>query len=450
MQSIPTEGSKVILAFSSLFSKKVFEHVKVLLLGALLTIGDHTVCAALRFMGLSHEGCFHKYHRVLSRVKWHALKGSGILLHLLISSFGKGRQALVFGIDETIERRRGSKIRAKGIYRDAVRSSHSHFVKCSGLRWISMMLLCKISWADRIWALPFLTVLAPSERYCRQHGLRHKKIADWARQMIFQLHRWLPKRSLVIVADSSYAVLELLSAVRTNVSFITRLRLDAALYDPVPQKQAGRRGRNRLKGKRQPTFTQRLKDGTIHWHNVVVPQWYNQKNKEVQVATGTSIWYHSGMSPVAIRWVLIKDNDTDAEPAALLSTNVELSAEQIIAYFIRRWSMEVTFREVRTHLGVETQRQWSDQAIARTTPSLMALFSIVTLWANGLHKKKILHLQSTAWYNKEHPTFSDALAAVRTQIWEQRNFCMSDEKGKIIKIPIALLNELTTLLARAA
>lgn len=203
MQTIPPEGSKIILAFSSLFSKKVFEHVKVLVLGALLTIGNHTVCAALRFMGMRDDPGFHKYHRVLSRVKWSSLKVSVILLDLLVKCFGKAGEPLVFGIDETIERRRGEKIKAKGIYRDAVRSSHSHFVKCSGLRWISMMLLCKIRWADRIWALPFLTALAPSERYCSEHGRHHKKITAWVRQMIFQLRRWLPNRSLVVVADSS-------------------------------------------------------------------------------------------------------------------------------------------------------------------------------------------------------------------------------------------------------
>ena len=148
--------------------------------------------------------------------------------------------------------------------------------------------------------------------------------------------------------------------------------------------------------------------------------------------------------------MLIKDKEGNKAPVALLSTNVEMSVDQMISYFIRRWSMEVTFKEVRAQLGVETQRQWSDQAIARTTPSLMALLTIVTLWANSLHKSKLLNAQSTAWYNKEHLTFLDAVAAVHTQIWEQKEFCMSDQQNDMIKIPKALLSELTTLLARDA
>ena len=188
------------------------------------------------------------------------------------------QQPLVFGIDETIERRRGAKIKAKGIYRDPVRSSDGYFVKCSGLRWICMMLLCEVSWADRIWALPFLSVLAPSERYCLQQGKRHKKIADRARQMILLLKRWLPNRLLIMVADSSYAVLELLSAVKEEASFITRLRVDAALYDAAPApRQPGQPGPHPLKGARQPTLQQRLEDASTQWQPMTIAQWYNEK-----------------------------------------------------------------------------------------------------------------------------------------------------------------------------
>ncbi len=450
MQTIPLEGSRIILRFSSLFSKKVFEHVKVLVMGTLLCIGNHTVCAALRFMGLKDELRFHKYHRVLSRVKWSALKGSHILLQLLIKYFGPDDEPLVFGIDETIERRRGDKIKAKGIYHDAVRSSHSHFVKCSGLRWMSMMMLCKIRWTNRIWALPFLTALAPSERYCEQHARHHKTITGWARQMILQLRRWLPGKSLVVVADRSYAALELLAAAGSRVSFITRLRLDASLYELAPARKPGKTGRSLLKGVRQPSLAQRVEDRALRWKTIRIAKWYNEVDKKVQICSGISVWYRAGKAAVPIRWVLIKDGPRDKKPVALMCTDVSLHPEAIIGYFIRRWSMEVTFREVREHVGVESQRQWSDQAIACSTPSLMGLFSIVTLWADSLCKNSLVKMQPTAWYKKEQPTFSDAIAAVRKQLWQQREFSLSEEQGDMIKIPRALFCELTELLARAA
>ena len=447
---MPKEGSAIILAFNSLFSKKVFEHVKVLLMGAVLTIGRHTVCAALRFSGLTTEAHFHKYHRVLSLVKWSALKGAKLLLYLLIQCFTASQQPLVFGIDETIKRRSGKKIRSKGIYRDPVRSSQGHFVKCSGLRWMCMMLLTPVGWAERVWALPFLSVLAPSERYCSESGKRHKKITRWARQMIVLLKRWLPDRVLIIVTDSTYAVLELLAAVKEQACLITRLRLNAALYDPAPQRQPGQRGPKRLKGQRQPTLQQRLEDASTEWQAVTIAQWYDQKDKQVLVASGTALWYHVGVSPVALRWVLIKDGAAKKQPTALLCTDTTMSAAQIITYFTRRWTMEVTLEESRAHLGVESQRQWSDPAIARTTPVLLGLFSIVSLWADQLHQQHLLAPEQTAWYHKEHLTFSDAIAAVRSSIYKQGiNDTLTPNKDMIL-IPKQLWNQLTTLITRAA
>ena len=267
--------------------------------------------------------------------------------------------------------------------------------------------------------------------------------------MTLQLRRWLPGKALVIVADSSYAALELLGAVGSHVSFITRLRLDASLYELAAARKSGQLGRTKLKGDRQPSLAQRLENKSMRWKTIQIARWYNEVDKKVQVSSGISVWYRGGMPAVPIRWVLIKDKQRGKKPVALLSTNVSLEAEQIISYFIRRWSMEVTFKEVREQLGVETQRQWSDGAIACTTPSLMALFSMVTLWADSLFKSRLLKIQPSAWYTKKHATFSDALAAVRRQIWQQRELYLSEQQGEMIKIPKALFSELTELLARA-
>lgn len=176
--------------------------------------------------------------------------------------------------DETIERRWGNKIKKRGIYRDSVRSSGSHFVKSSGLRWISLLLLVPIGWAHRTWGLPFLTVLAPSERYAQEQGKQHKKITEWARRMLLQVKHWLPEREIIAVGDSSYAVLDLLDSVKNHLSMITRLRLDAALYEPAPARKAGKRGRNRKKGDRLPTLEEVLKDSTTEWQKVKLSQWY--------------------------------------------------------------------------------------------------------------------------------------------------------------------------------
>jgi hypothetical protein len=274
--------------------------VEVLVTGAILTTGKRTVSAVLRVMGLSQDRNYPKYHQVLSRAVWSGLEVSSILLRLLLKTFDTGG-ALVFGIDETIERRRGEKITAKGIYRDPVRSSKRHFVKASGLRWISVLWLTRIPFAQRIWALPFLTALAPSERYDQERRRKAKTITDWARQLVYQLRRWLPNRTLVVVGDSAYAALDFLHAcvaLKSPVTVITRLRLDAALYDPPPP-YAGR-GRPRKKGARRPTPQQRIDNPTTIWQRLTLP-WYDHRPRELDIATGTAFWFHFGLPGVPIR-----------------------------------------------------------------------------------------------------------------------------------------------------
>lgn len=253
MLSLPDEIIAILGAFADEFSARVWERSIVLLVGAIVTPGQRTVSTALRVMGLQDEPRFQNYHRVLNRADWASRQVGKILLRLLVAAFVAPDDPVIVGIDETIERRRGAKIAAKGIYRDPVRSSKEFFVKVSGLRWISMQLLAPIPWAGRIWGLPFFTVLAPSEHYHQERGQRHKTIPDWGRQMIAQLRQWLPDRQLVVVADGSYAVLALLAycgQLAKSVTMITRLRLDAALYDPAPPRAPGTKGRPRLKGKR--------------------------------------------------------------------------------------------------------------------------------------------------------------------------------------------------------
>jgi len=438
-----------MIPYAALFSKPVFAHARLLIAGAILAPGKRTVCSVLRILGLEGGQRFHKYHRVLSLASWSCLKAGRILLGQLLDCLLTAGP-IVVGIDETLERRWGSKISKRGIYRDAVRSSGSHFVKSSGLRWVSLMLLVPVSWAGRVWALPFLTVLAPSERYARREGKQHKKLTDWARQMLLQLRRWLPDREIIAVGDSSYAVLDLLAAVAGQVVFVTRLRLDAALYTPAPAREPGRPGRNRKKGHRLPTLGQVSKDPATNWRKVTFSLWYGQRDKQMEVATATALWYHSGKPVVPLRWVLVRDPEGRLAPTALLSTDLGLAAEKVVAYFVRRWSIEVTFEEARAHLGVETQRQWSDKAIGRTTPVLLGLFSIVTLLAGQLHRQGKLQVATAAWYKKEKPTFSDAIAAARKQLWGKINFSTSQKQDEMIKIPKPLLEHLQHVLAYAA
>jgi DDE superfamily endonuclease len=448
----PAEVSAVLAAFAPLFTQPSWLRAQALLCGTLLAPANQTVTAALRALGLAGEPGFQNYHRLLNRARWSARQAAQVLLGLLVEAFVPAGP-VILGLDDTIERRRGCKLTARAIYYDAARSSKACFQKTSGLRWISLAVLAPVSWAARVWALPFLTALCPSERYGPyvRRGRRHKPLAERARGLLGHVRRWLPERALIVVADSSYAALELLAWCTRQarpVAVITRLRLDAALYAPAPVRRPGQRGRRRLKGKRLPSLAQRLEQTKTRWQTCRLT-WYGGEVRRLELATGTAVWYHSGKPPVALRWVLVRDPKKRFEPQALLSTDLTLSARQIVLYFVRRWSMETTFQEARLYLGLEGQRQWNDLATARATPVRLALFSLVALIVQRQPTSQQAFRQS-AWYKKARPTFVDALAQVRRALWRQLGFWLSEAAIEKQKSAPVLFEHFAELLAYVA
>jgi len=440
-----------LAAFRGCFSAPVWSRVLVLVAGAVLAPGKRTVTQALRVMGLAAGPGFSRYHEVLNRARWDGRAVARVLLRQVLGTFLPAGD-VVLGVDDTIERRWGIKIKARGLYRDPVRSSRGHFVRASGLRWLSLMIMVPIPWAGRRWALPFLTILAPSERWSGERGRRHKTVVDWARQAVLQARRWLPDRRLIVVADAGFSGVGLIAALRRHACLVTRLRIDASLFAPAQPRRPGQMGRPRLKGKRLPGFKVVLADPDTVWSRVTVSEWYGGRPRELEVASDTAVWYHSGLLPAPIRWVLVRDPSGESEPQAFLSTDLAAEPGRILGWFVSRWRMETTFQEVRVHLGVETQRQWSDLAILRTTPALLGLFSLVAVWANELACAPIgaVRPRTAAWYDKREPTFSDAIAAVRRTLWRPPGLSMSHSGTETVEISAALLQRLTDTLCYAA
>ena len=456
MRTLPPKMVQALAPFTPLFSKRVWRHAQLLLVGAILAPGRRTVSSTLRVMGLDQEKQFHRYHRVLNRASWSSREVSRVLLRLLVKAFVPEGGPLVVGIDETLERRWGKKIAAKGVYRDPVRSTHENFVKASGLRWVCVMLLVEIPWAARVWALPFLSALAPSERYAAQRGRRHKKITEWAWQLLLVVRRWYPERQIVAVADRTYASLKLLDRcrkLRNPITFITRLRLDAALYEPAPPRCPGQIGRPRLKGERLPNLSKVDKDPNTVWKlTTTIANWYGSADRMVEISSATAVWYSTGLFAVPLRWVLVRDPQGQFRTQALLCTDLKADPEKIVCWFVMRWQLEVTFQEVRRHLGFETQRQWSEMAIRRTTPALLGLFSLVTLFAHGwMGQAAAGAFRRAAWYHKSHPTFADALALVRKELWAQEKiFRGSPADTDTVKVPRVFMERLTVAVCYAA
>jgi DDE superfamily endonuclease len=182
------------------------------------------------------------------------------------------------------------------------------------------------------------------------------------------------------VADSAYASLKLLfrcQSLSRPVTFITRLRLDAALYGPAPPRRRGQRGRPRLKGERLPNLSVVAEDPATVWKPTKIANWYGSGERMVETSSKTAVWYSTGLFAVPLRWVLVRDPQKEFKTQALLCTDLEADPQKILSWFVMRWQLEVTFQEMRRHLGFETQRQWSELAIRRTTPALLGLFSLM-------------------------------------------------------------------------
>ena len=392
MLTLTQEVESILEGFASLFAqRRSWQHAQVLLIGLWLCQGKRTVSRLLQVMGLGEEPHYHKYYRILSRVGWSGLSGAKQLLKLLrLRLIQDG--PLVIGLDDTLERRWGRSIWGLGIYRDPVRSTSHYNVKCSGLKWVVMQVLVPLPWSPRPWGLPFFRVLAPSKSTNVQDKRRHKTTVDWAVQMMKQVNRWV-QQSWICVADGGYGNLKFGWQCRyQGVSLISRLRLDANLYDFAPAYDPHRPGKPRTKGARLLTPQQRLAQihtpappGVLHLLPQLDPMalphpqraqlhWYGGGTQVRLLYTGTALWATDDYRPLPIRWVLVIDPSGKDRPAALFSTNLTLEPAFIVETFVARWSLEVTFQESRAHLGFQTQRHGSKLAVQRTTPVILAFF----------------------------------------------------------------------------
>jgi hypothetical protein len=447
MQSLPNTISEVFSPFQVLFmQQRSWQKAQQLLMGALLCQGQRTMSRVLCVLGLDQERHYGNYYRVLSRVGWSALAGAQVLLGLIVSWLvGEGR--VVIGIDETLERRWGKHIWGLGLYRDALKSSHKHKVTSSGVRWQVMQVLVPLPWSQRVWALPFLSVMVPSEASVNGSPRAYKSSLDWAAQMVTVVSRWL-KRHWICVADGGYGNAKFGWACRRHgVSLVARLPWKANLYDFAPLMPARYPGRPRIKGHRQPSMQQRCETLTFETGRFHTLRWYGGGYALRQLVTGTAVWAVEGYPPLPVRWVLVIDPTGHQPPTALFSTNLVLTAADIVELYVSRWSLEVTFEEVRAHLGFQSQRQWSKAATTRTTPVILGLFSITCLIAHRLHTLSPLLPRTTAWYAKPELTFSDLLHAVRASLWSVQLFSRPALSPTLALLPQTGRDQLIQLLA---
>jgi len=446
--SLPQAAEPLISAFSIAFTARTFQRVVVLLVGAILSLRQRTVTALLQVVGPLAHGHWSDFQRVLCRASW-SLWPLGRGLAALILEIVPRDQPLVVPVDDTAVQHKGKQVWGKGRHRDAIRSTHSHVVWLWGHKWVVLAINVKFPFAARPWALPVLCALYRPAVQDRAEHRRHKTPIRLAMQLIAVLIHWFPHRKFILVGDGGFASHELARFCqrhRRHVTLVSRFPADANLYDPPPSKRNPKGGRPRLKGRKcvAPRAVVQRSQGKRFTVN-----WYGGQSRRVELISAAAHWYKAGSGLTPVRWVFVRDVEGTHRDEYFYSSDPSLRPEQIVSLYTARWSIEVTFQEVRTHLGFTTPRNWSKKSVLRTGPCLLGLYSVVSLiYARAIHGAAVA-LRPTPWYAKQNATFSDALRAVRRLCWES---VLKESLGhaRVAKLPRRLRLTLLDHLSRAA
>jgi hypothetical protein len=437
----------LVSAFSIAFTRPTFQRVVVLLFGAIMALRQHTVTALLRTAGPLARGHWSDFHRVLCLRVWSNWPLGRVLAALVLELLPKD-QPVICPVDDTTPQHKGKQVYGKGRHHDACRSTHSHVVWVWGHKWVVLAINVKFPFAVRPWALPVLCALYRPEELNTQEGRRHKTPIHLAMQLIAVLMHWFPERKFILVGDGGYASHQLANFCyhhRRHVTLVSRFHPDANLYDAPPARR-GKTGRPRLKGRKLPAPSQVVARSKRRRFTV---NWYGGQTRRVELVWGQGHWYKGGEGLVPIRWVFVHDLQGTHRDEYFYTTDLTLPADKLVSLFTGRWSIEVTFQEVRRHLGFATPRNWSQKSVLRTAPCLLGLFSLVSLIFARLWRQARMEPRSDTWYVKKEWTFSDAIAAVRRLCWNEV-LQQSPKHAAVTKLPRRLRLTLLDQLCQAA
>lgn len=453
---LPKTAQSLLSRFSIAFTRPTFQRAMILFVGFVLAIRRRTVTGALRVtQTLWHKrGHFSSFHRVFSRAKW-SLWPLGKVLAALVLDHVPEDQPVICIVDDTAIAHPGDQVYGKSMHRDACRSTRSLNAWLFGHSWVTLAINIKFPFAARAWALPVLMGLYRSPKLDQQEKRRHKTPIAIARALMAALLHWFPERKFILLADggySSHAMARFAHRHRRRLTLVSLLHPQAHLRLPPPTPVKGQLGRKRIRGDKLPHPSAVVADPKTKRRRTTV-NWYGGQRRRIEFISGTGHWYKATEGLVPIRWVFVHDLDGTHEDRYFFSTDISLSPSKIIALYTARWSIEVTFQETREHLGLATPRNRKDKSVLRTAPCLLGLFSVVSLIFHCITSKpnqKPARPAAWPWYHKTHITFSDALAGVRRQLWQETIISGSMPHGDLKKLPLQIRQALLDHLSYAA
>jgi hypothetical protein len=433
-----------------------FENLGLLLRGALLAPGERTVTACVRSASPWMKKHVSAYENVLSRAKFDGKALARELFKLIEGLIPEGAPINLI-VDDSLVRRFGPYVACLGIHRDALRNSRGQGrILSLGHKWITLSVGVKLPFVAGWIALPVLSALyvpkEPPRRSKAWVGGKHRTPARIAKLLTAIVAGWAPERRFRLTGDKAYASHDLADAMNDkganprlrHVALVSRLQDNAGLYAPAPDYSG--RGRRRVKGEKIASPGETASEPDARWETVEVA-WYGGGRKSVNLLSGTGLWYRCGTKATGIKWVMMKDPEGRRDDEIIFTTETGMLPSEIIETFVCRWSLEVTFEEVRRHLGLETLRNRTYSAVSRSVPLLLGLFSFIVVWfaLTGQHAK--VRPNSAPWYKKTVVTFSDMFDSAREDILKDLFSIRGGPKPSVFFLAPFPLNALYAYLA---
>jgi DDE superfamily endonuclease len=432
-EQAPSQARALLDCLAGAFTRPTFLRFVVLTLAAILTLGNRTLCNLLRTVGALAPGHPSSYHRVFSHRRWSlwglARRLTGWVLDHLVPD-----GTVFLAGDDTVDEHCGDKVFGKGCHRDAVRSSHNYTAYRWGHKWVVLAILVRFPFCRRQWALPVLVALYHGLKDDAAHSRRHKTPQRLLRQLNCLLLRWFRPRRFVLTGDGNFATHELArfaSKRRGRLALVSRFYAKANLVEPPPLPSGKkRRGRPRIKGAKLPTPQEVVARSKRTHLNV---SWYGGGHRDVAVVSGVAHWYKAGDGLVEVRWVFVQDRTGTHRDEYFMSTDAEMTAQEVIEAYVARWNEETTFEEMRSYLGLETTRGWKQATVLRVGPCLFGLYTVVACLYSQL-PKRWRREHAIEWPGKAAVSYSDAITAVRRWLWVEWVFATPAFKPAFAKL----------------
>jgi len=375
----------VVADLAPVFTQPSFATASRFLLGWLMCLGKHTLLRVARntqpreIPDNSNRHGFDAYYNFFERSAW-TPKALAYRVGVLILTRLNLTGTITLLVDDTLAHKRGKSVWGMGWFRDAVASTKKRVATASGHNWVAVAVaLCVPGTSCVILALPLLARL-------RLPGKNQPGCASLANEMLAEILAWFPTRRFTLVGDGAYACEQMLAALDERVTFVGRLRGDAALYDPkVPLAKKGKRGRKAKKGPRLPSpkaaaakaDRKRSDHGSWLWQAVTVLAY--GKERQLQACGYQALWPHVlGLRPIQI--VVVRDPSGKMRDCYLFTTDLKASVAWVITQFAWRWSIEVLFKASKQTLDVEAPQHWCKGSVEKVAPWVWSMQSVIILW----------------------------------------------------------------------